>query len=94
MNPMLVIDFETRSHVNLLTSGAYLYAEDPSTEIISMSYSWTDGTNMYTWEVGDMVPSAIVDHIESGNFVAAHNAEFDWQIWNLVATQHGFRKCP
>ena len=40
---ILWLDFETRSHCDLKTRGAYAYATDPSTEVICMSYAFGDG---------------------------------------------------
>lgn len=38
----LIIDFETRSRCELKTRGVYVYAEDPSTDIICMAAKWND----------------------------------------------------
>lgn len=38
----LIIDFETRSRVELKTRGVYVYAEDPSTDVICMALKWND----------------------------------------------------
>jgi DNA polymerase len=84
---MLIIDFETRSECDLITHGAYQYAEHPSTEVLCMSYAWDDGKHVYNWQPGGHLPQAFYDEVNNGGLVAAHNAEFDWLIWNEVLTQ-------
>ncbi len=39
----LHIDFETRSAVDLKTAGVHAYADDPSTDVWCMAYSWGEG---------------------------------------------------
>ena len=41
--PWVMIDFETRSRVNLKQVGASRYAKDPSTEALCMSWRSSDG---------------------------------------------------
>ena len=78
---MIIVDFETRSRCNLLTAGSYLYATDPSTTWLCMG--WTDrdtGEEGLLWP-GDTLPPQLEEAIAQGRQIAAHNAEFDMQIW-------------
>lgn len=81
---MIIIDFETRSHCDLTVEGAWKYAEHPSTEVLCMGYGWSDGGKEYLWTPGAPLPTRFMDDIRDGMLVAAHNAEFDWLIWNNV----------
>lgn len=80
------IDFETRSYCNLKKAGAYVYAEDKSTEIMCLSYAINDGP-MRLWhnQLGsfqcDDDPLDLFEAIDRGALVHAHNAGFERQIW-------------
>lgn len=58
--------------------GAAVYAEHPSTEVLSLA--WSSGF----WKPGDMNPETLFLHIESGGLLAAWNAPFEYWIWNKV----------
>lgn len=93
------IDFETRSEVDVTQVGARVYAEHPSTEILMVSFS-LDEENVYNWN--PYFPnSASLIKFKSGirqvkrkrKAIRAHNAEFEYWIWNLVGTrQFGWPK--
>ena len=56
---MLVIDFETRSDVDLTKTNAWTYSEHPSTEVICLSWAdvWKDeATEMHSWVGPDFWP--------------------------------------
>jgi len=74
-------DFETRSTVDLKKSGVYRYAEDPSTEILCMSWCVGDEA-VQSWAPGEPDPRPLLDHICAGGVVVAHNAGFERAIWN------------
>lgn len=90
---MLIIDFETRSKVDLATAGAYLYAEDPSTSILCMG--WRDGI---TNKSGVWVPGQPVDRHLAAAFrnpevmIGAWNANFDRLIYDNC--EHPFPPLP
>jgi DNA polymerase len=77
------IDYETRSAVNLKTAGAYRYAEHPSTGVWCLSWRLDDGP-VQRWRPGDEPPLQLLDHIEGGGRVIAHNAAFERIITNGV----------
>tara|TARA_R110000751_G_scaffold10128_1_gene37533 strand:- start:8166 stop:10226 length:2061 start_codon:yes stop_codon:yes gene_type:complete len=98
MPNLLIIDFETRSRVDLKTQGTDLYCTDPSTEVLCMAACFSDPEDDRTWlwyGYEKVLPlelfSILAEHINSGGLFAAHNARFDQQIWEYVATEdHGF----
>ena len=63
--------------------GAHVYAEHPSTEVISLYYKLPDGrTGLYF--PGGSKPQALFDYIKSGGLVEAHNSMFEYVIWYHV----------
>src|ERR1039458_10084105 len=74
------IDFETRSRVNLLTHGAYVYASDPSTVPLCMAYAFDDEP-VQLWTPDQLFPRRVALH--TGQF-RAHNAGFDRLIYEYV----------
>lgn len=85
----LHLDYETRSTVDLRKTGAYKYAEHPSTGVWCFSWKF-DGEETRLWLEGDPLPQRVVDHIAAGGKVVAHNAAFERIITNLVMRRHGF----
>jgi len=84
------IDFETRSKVNLKLCGAQVYSEDLSTEVLCLAYR-LPGAKKRLWNQGDAEPLDLMDYIESGGDVEAHNAAFEFAIWNnVLAARHGW----
>lgn len=84
---MLLIDFETRSRVDLLTAGAYTYASDPSTKIICMGWWLGDGRRESgVWfPATQPIPKRVRDYVtKTEGLVAAHNANFDRLIWEAL----------
>lgn len=85
----LHLDFETRSPVNLKTSGVYKYAEHPQTSILCVGYAFDDGPTDVTSPV-ELLPW-LTDHIKEGALVVAHNSPFELTIWNKVGVRdHGW----
>lgn len=88
-NAVLHIDFETRSACDLKAKGLACYIEDPTTEIILMSYAFGDG-EIYTWYSHEPFPPAVALWVESGQSVAGHNFSFEWALWNYIGIpKHG-----
>jgi len=81
--PLASIDFETRSRIDLTKAGAYRYAQDPSTEILCLAYNLEDGKGTRVWNPleGDE-PDELIEHVSLGGRVKAHNAEFEFAVWN------------
>ena len=88
----IVIDFETRSRVNLKTHGVDQYASDLSTDVLCMAAYDLLTDKEWLWYPKDgALPSDLVAAIEKAEFVAAVNARFDQLIWEYVAVEeYGF----
>lgn len=84
----LVLDFETFSECNLMDCGAWVYAEHPSTEVLCMSYRTEEMPRAKIWipSRGEPFPQVVIDYIEKGYFVEAHNAGFERAIWRHILT--------
>ena len=79
-------DFETRSRCDLKSRGVYNYAQDPSTEVLCMSYAFDDG-EVATWLPGQPFPDI------SGHQIMAHNAAFERLIfWYVLCPDIGVRE--
>lgn len=90
----VVGDFETASACDLKKSGAWRYAEDPSTEILCFCYTYMDGWNM-TWTPG--LPGIdLRDLAEDPDVIfIAHNAGFEKAIWrHIMVPEFGFPDIP
>ena len=80
---MIWLDFETRSRCDLPSRGVYNYAQDPSTEVLCMSYAFDDG-EVATWLPGQPFPDI------SGHQIMAHNAAFERLIfWYVLCPDIG-----
>lgn len=84
------VDFETRSAVDLRKTGVYVYAEDASTDVWCMAYSW-DGEDVRVWQPGDPIDTKLEDWIVEGGKLGAWNASFERVIWNsIMAPRYGW----
>lgn len=77
------LDFETKAVKDLRKTGVYPYAEDLYTDIWGFSYRFDEGP-VTQWRHGYPEPIAILNHIDQGGKVVAHNAAFERTIWNKV----------
>ena len=84
--PVLHIDFETRSTLDLRAVGLHRYARHPTTAIWCMSWAIGD-MEPDVWVRGSPLPSAVWGHVVDGLPVYAHNAPFELEIWNNVDQQ-------
>ena len=84
----MLIDFETRSRADLPTCGAYLYAQDISTQVLMMAYQLpptsTCPTQVQVWLPPDPFPDDVSQYVQSGGKIWAWNAAFDRLIWEYV----------
>jgi len=100
-------DFETRSEADIKKTGADAYARHPSTDILCVAFGTDEGKAPVVWHpipdidwtLADLpdykmireLPPRLIEHIESGGVMVAHNASFDLSIWNEVAVpKYGF----
>ena len=77
---ILWLDFETRSRCDLRSKGVYNYAQDISTEVLCMSYTFDDD-DVRTWLPGEPFPDAVRKHTGQ---IRAHNAAFERLIFWYV----------
>lgn len=80
------IDFETRSLRDLKTVGAYVYASDPSTSVLCMAYH-IPGEAVRLWLPTEPFPRELIEWVLKPGLVEAHNAGFEWCIWNLCLSR-------
>lgn len=88
---VLHLDWETRSAAPFGKSAgkhavsAYQYATHPTTQVIWASYAFNDGP-ICRWRAyrGDPFPEDLRRAVEEGWTVCAHNAGFEWLIWNML----------
>ena len=81
------IDFETRSHIDLVDRGLDIYANDPTTEVLCIAFGTQIGTVVvgtpHTNSTNINLP-ALLDHVKAGGKIQAWNAMFEYAIWNCV----------
>ena len=87
----LYIDIETRSQVDLRVHGLMRYAQDPTTQLICMSYAF-DQEPVSTWfpEDGKPFPAEVAKHIKAGGLIYAHNDTFERLLFEyVIANDYG-----
>lgn len=87
MRPHWHIDFETYSEVNLKESGAFRYAEDPSTRVLILAFSngVSDPVAVDLTQPDYLERlTPLFDAIRGGAIICAHNATFERKIWQEV----------
>jgi DNA polymerase len=102
--PRATIDFETRSECDLKKHGSWRYSLDPTTTVLCMAWhlpSWPED-RYGLWHpdlpqlglpeedmTGDLME--LLDWVQNGGIVEAHNAWFERGIWtNLLVARYGF----
>lgn len=78
----LLIDFETRSQVDLIKAGMAAYAEDRSTTVLCLGWELDGKTGL--WKPGDKFPEAVATAISKVEPALGWNVGFEWYIWNYV----------
>ena len=102
MSVVALIDFESRSACNLKLSGSWRYSLDPTTEVLCLAFRlphW-DAGRVSLWhpaiaglpESGlDDSLSELLDWIQDGGLIEAHNASFERGIWtNIMVARYGW----
>lgn len=91
---MIHCDDETYSEENLLQVGAFKYAEHQTTELLIKCFAFDDGL-VKAWVPGwHPPPLELFERVGDGEEFAAHNAEFEWNIWNGPLKRFMRRKYP
>lgn len=91
-----VLDFETRSALDLRKTNAVVYAKHPTTEVWLTRYAYDDDPEtIHRIPFGSPMPDDLREHVEAGGVVSAHNAGFEHAIWNhLLAVRYGWAHLP
>jgi len=84
---LILIDFETKSEVDLIKYGRTKYLDGKEADIICMGYKINNELTEL-WKPGDKLPEFIVNPI-SHKFVA-FNAQFDFAVWNTLGPKYKF----
>lgn len=75
--------------------GSQVYAEHPTTEILSLAYDLKDGRGRRVWVPGLPFPDDLRVHIATGKLLAAWNVSFEEKIWRIVGQhKYGFPPLP
>ena len=89
--PTLHIDFETRSTVDLKKTGTHVYACDSSTDVWCMAWALDDMPIVVWTPENRNSEREVIARIRQGATVVAHNASFEWNIWNhLMVPRYGW----
>jgi DNA polymerase len=83
---ILHLDFETFSDLDLKKLGLHEYARGRNTDILCAAFAF-DEEPVQLWRPGGILPDRFIRHVESGGEVHAHNASFEQEITNNVATR-------
>lgn len=83
------LDFETRSSADLKKVGAYRYGQWWDTKTLCLAYK-LPGLEVKLWHPPMPPPQELFFWVEDGGLVEAHNAEFEWVIWNYVMTKEAW----
>ena len=90
MSEAIIIDFETVSKADLAKTGAFAYAQDETTRIVCMAWCAADGKAEGVWQPGEPFPEPVEAAAREGRLVA-HNAAFEFAIWQYVLRKSLFR---
>ncbi len=81
------LDFETRSAVDLLKTTTEVYAKAESTHVWCAAFAKGDDEVSLTesFKVKKATPlEELVYNVKHNNIIVAHNAQFEWTIWNCI----------
>jgi DNA polymerase len=79
----------------LAAVGAAVYAQHPSTEVLSLAYDLKDSHGKRIWVPGMPPPHDLFNHIANGGFLEAWNCGFEWLIWKYVCFERmGWPELP
>ena len=80
----VLLDFETRSDVDLKKAGAWNYARDPSTKVLMLAYCVSPEKRIRVWQPGQLFPQELIRAVQNDYQMVAWNAGFDRRIWEFV----------
>jgi len=85
---MITLDFETRSAADLIKWGQRRYAMDASSQVLCLAWAYDQEDEIHLWHRDhpwirkSPRPDELIERIRSGEPVEAHNAGFEFNIWN------------
>jgi len=84
--PLLFLDFETRSTLDLREVGLDNYSRHASTEPWCLGWGFEQSPGIALWALGqaDAPLWTVFDFVKKGGLVVAHNAAFELAIWNNI----------
>lgn len=83
---LIPIDFETFSEADLKTVGTVVYAEHPSTEILSMAFELNGIKHLWIPEMGAL-PRELIEAVKNQVKFTGWNTTFEYFIWNLTGVR-------
>ncbi len=92
--PWVLMDFETSSACDLKAAGAWRYAEDPTTEVLCLSY--TDGNDTWVWLPEQPPDERLLTAVNDPKVIfVAFNVAFEKSIWRrIMVEQFGWPDIP
>src|ERR1035437_9714387 len=90
---MIYLDFETRSVADLIRWGQRRYALDTSTQALCMAWTYDQEEEVRLWHrdhpwIEKSEPDdELIRRIRDGEPLEAHNAGFEFNIWNEAFTR-------
>jgi len=92
----LIIDFETRSEVDLMREGLMKYATHESTDVLLLGWKMENHMSTSLWEPGQMHNLDFLECVGDAEYqFYAFNAEFELAIWNNVCVKkYGWPRLP
>lgn len=86
------LDFETRSGADLREYGADVHLSHPWAGVWCVGYAIDDGPIVC---VSPNEASDVLEEIANGSArIIAHNAQFEWQVWNTIMVKYGVPPVP
>jgi hypothetical protein len=74
----------TGTKTGLPLVGAAVYAQHPSTDVLSLAYNLKDGAGPRWWRPGLPPPMPLFEHLAAGKLIEAWNVSFEFWIWHEV----------
>lgn len=88
------MDFETRGYLDVRNVGAWRYAEDEHTEIMSMAYTIGDEPTQL-WTPCTPFPQRVLELVEAGSTFEGHGIQFERAVWiNILASGQWTKSSP
>jgi len=76
-------------------TGTPVYAEHPTTEVLSLAYDLKDGKGGQIWLPSMPLPTSLFEYIATGEPLEAHNCLFEYFIWHHVChLRYGWPPLP